>query len=48
MSCGLIHILENNYYGLQQETAEIAAGEPHGKPRIKAVSREELLRLSGI
>jgi len=25
--------------------AEIAAGEPHGKPRIKAVSREELLRL---
>ena len=28
--------------------AEIAAGEPHGKPRIKAVSREELLRLSGI
>jgi ferredoxin--NADP+ reductase len=28
--------------------AEVAAGEPHGKPRIKAVSREELLRLSGI
>jgi ferredoxin--NADP+ reductase len=28
--------------------AEIAAGEPHGKPRIKAVSREELLRLSGL
>ena len=27
--------------------AEIAAGEPHGKPRIKAVSREELLRLAG-
>jgi ferredoxin--NADP+ reductase len=27
--------------------AEIAAGEPHGKPRIKAVSREELLRLGG-
>jgi ferredoxin--NADP+ reductase len=29
-------------------TAEIAAGEPHGKPRIKAVSREELLRLGGL
>jgi ferredoxin--NADP+ reductase len=28
--------------------AEIAAGEPHGKPRIKAVSREELLRLGGV
>jgi ferredoxin--NADP+ reductase len=28
--------------------AEIASGEPHGKPRIKAVSREELLRLSGL
>ncbi len=28
--------------------AEIAAGEPQGKPRIKAVSREELLRLSGL
>jgi ferredoxin--NADP+ reductase len=27
--------------------AEIAAGGPHGKPRIKAVSREELLRLGG-
>jgi ferredoxin--NADP+ reductase len=27
--------------------AEIAAGEPHGKPRIKAVSREKLLRLAG-
>jgi ferredoxin--NADP+ reductase len=27
--------------------AEVAAGEPHGKPRIKAVSREELLRLGG-
>jgi len=29
-------------------TAEVAAGEPHGKPRIKAVSREELLRLGGL
>jgi ferredoxin--NADP+ reductase len=28
--------------------AEIAAGEPHGKPRVKAVSREELLRLGGL
>ena len=28
--------------------AEIAAGEPHGKPRIKVVSREELLRLGGL
>lgn len=28
--------------------AEIAAGELHGKPRIKAVSREELLRLGGL
>jgi len=28
--------------------AEIAAGEPHGKPRIKAVSHEELLRLGGL
>lgn len=28
--------------------AEIAAGEPHGKPRIKAVLREELLRLGGL
>jgi ferredoxin--NADP+ reductase len=28
--------------------AEIAAGEPHGKPRIKAVSREDLLRLGGL
>jgi ferredoxin--NADP+ reductase len=29
----------------QINQAEIAAGEPHGKPRIKAVSREELLSL---
>ena len=28
--------------------AEVAAGEPHRKPRIKAVSREELLRLGGL
>lgn len=28
--------------------AEVAAGEPHGKPRIKAVSREELLLLGGL
>jgi ferredoxin--NADP+ reductase len=28
--------------------AEIAAGEPHGKPRIKVVSREELMRLGGL
>jgi len=28
--------------------AEIAAGEPQGKPRIKAVSREELLSLGGL
>ena len=28
--------------------AEVAAGEPHGKPRIKAVSREELMRLGGL
>ena len=28
--------------------AEIAAGEPHGKPRIKVVSRDELLRLGGL
>ena len=28
--------------------AEIAAGEPKGKPRVKSVSREELLRLSKI
>jgi ferredoxin--NADP+ reductase len=28
--------------------AEIAAGEPHGKPRVKAVTREELLRLGGL
>ena len=28
--------------------AEIAAGEPHGKPRIKAVSHEELLSLGGL
>jgi ferredoxin--NADP+ reductase len=27
--------------------AEVAAGEPHGKPRVKAVTREELLHLSG-
>ncbi len=28
--------------------AEVAAGEPHGKPRRKSVSRAELLQLSGI
>jgi ferredoxin--NADP+ reductase len=28
--------------------AEIAAGEPHGKPRVKAVTREELLQLGGL
>ena len=29
-------------------TAEISAGEPLGKPRLKAVSREELLGLGGV
>ena len=28
--------------------AEIAAGEPHGKPRIKSVDRQELLGLGGV
>ena len=28
--------------------AEIAAGEPHGKPRVKSVEKAELLRLAGI
>ena len=28
--------------------AEIAAGEPHGKPRVKSVDKAELLRLAGI
>jgi ferredoxin--NADP+ reductase len=28
--------------------AEVAAGEPLGKPRRKAVTREELLSLGGI
>jgi ferredoxin--NADP+ reductase len=28
--------------------AEIAAGEPHGRPRVKSVDKSELLRLAGI
>jgi ferredoxin--NADP+ reductase len=28
--------------------AEIAAGEPNGKPRVKSVDKAELLRLAGI
>jgi ferredoxin--NADP+ reductase len=28
--------------------AEIAAGEPQGKPRIKSVDRQELLGLGGL
>jgi ferredoxin--NADP+ reductase len=28
--------------------AEVAAGEPHGKPRVKSVDIGELLRLAGI
>jgi ferredoxin--NADP+ reductase len=28
--------------------AEVAAGEPHGKPRIKSVDRQELLGLGGL
>jgi len=28
--------------------AEIAAGEPSGKPRVKSVDKAELLRLAGI
>jgi ferredoxin--NADP+ reductase len=28
--------------------AEVAAGEPHGKPRVKSVDKGELLRLAGI
>mgnify|MGYP003347499680 FL=1 len=28
--------------------AEVSAGEPLGKPRLKAVSREELLGLGGV
>jgi ferredoxin--NADP+ reductase len=28
--------------------AEVAAGEPHGKPRKKSVSRDELLRHAGL
>jgi ferredoxin--NADP+ reductase len=28
--------------------AEIAAGEPSGKPRIKSVDRQELLGLGGL
>ena len=29
-------------------SAEVSAGEPLGKPRLKAVSREELLGLGGV
>ena len=29
-------------------SAEVVAGEPHGKPRVKAVNRAELLRLGGL
>jgi ferredoxin--NADP+ reductase len=28
--------------------AEIAAGEPNGKPRVKGVTRDELLRMAKI
>jgi ferredoxin--NADP+ reductase len=28
--------------------AEIAAGEPKGKPRVKSVDKAELLRLAGV
>jgi ferredoxin--NADP+ reductase len=32
----------------QINAAEIAAGEPLGKPRRKAISREDLLNLGGL
>ena len=39
-------ISQSNWQSIN--ASEIAAGEPYGKPRIKAVSREELLRLGGL
>ena len=32
----------------QINAAEVSRGEPHGKPRVKAVERRELLRLGGL
>jgi ferredoxin--NADP+ reductase len=40
------HISQTNWEAIN--AAEIAAGEPLGKPRKKAVTREELLSLGGI
>jgi ferredoxin--NADP+ reductase len=40
------HISQSNWEAIN--AAEIAAGEPLGKPRKKAVTREELLSLGGI
>jgi ferredoxin--NADP+ reductase len=40
------HVSQSNWEAIN--AAEIAAGEPLGKPRKKAVTREELLSLGGI
>jgi ferredoxin--NADP+ reductase len=49
----IVEILDENKVVTQQRwesinAAEIAAGEPLGKPRRKALSREELLNLGGL
>ena len=49
----IVEILDENKVVTQQHwesinAAEIAAGEPLGKPRRKALSREELLNLGGL
>ena len=49
----IVEILENKIVISQKHwesinAAEVAAGEPLGKPRRKAVSREELLNLGGL
>ena len=42
------HKIVDQPYWVRINAAEVAAGESRGKPRVKAVSREELLRLGGL
>ena len=41
-----VHISQEKWEAIN--AAEVAAGEPLGKPRRKAVTREELLGLGGV
>jgi len=42
---GVVHISQANWELINQ--AEVAAGEPHGKPRVKFTDRNKMLGFAG-